>query len=149
MHGEDDGSDDYKRSPDLHHSQGVQISNVLAGVEPEAGFDDVISIWMALVTERERLKHIIAMKQTFEPMFGVPTSARQLNDAEIADITKKLKRVEQLTTIAMDRSKQLGAVFAESKCGVCLDGKAPCPVIDPPNTKQWTCLACGKIVGEP
>lgn len=33
-------------------------------------------------------------------------------------------------------------------CGVCLDGNAPCPVVDPPNTTQWTCLACGRFVGQ-
>jgi hypothetical protein len=31
-------------------------------------------------------------------------------------------------------------------CGVCLDGKAPSPVI---GEAQWTCLACGKYVGQP
>jgi hypothetical protein len=34
-------------------------------------------------------------------------------------------------------------------CGVCLDGSAPCPIVEPPNQTQWTCLACGRYVGHP
>ncbi len=37
---------------------------------------------------------------------------------------------------------------AASACGVCSDGNAPCPIIDPPHQTQWTCLACGRFVGE-
>jgi hypothetical protein len=36
---------------------------------------------------------------------------------------------------------------ATHRCGVCLDGAAPCPVIEPPGVTKWTCLACGRIVG--
>lgn len=37
---------------------------------------------------------------------------------------------------------------ASFSCGVCLDGLATCPIVDPPGQTQWTCLACGRFVGE-
>jgi hypothetical protein len=41
-----------------------------------------------------------------------------------------------------------GKCAPKALCGVCLDGRAECPVVDPPGQTQWTCLACGRFVGE-
>lgn len=174
-------SDD--KRPDLHHSQGVMVAEVLGGVDPDVAikeeaaaiaeseqtdaFSDAVRIWMALITERERLDEMIRTRRNGNVV---------LDDAAIADITRTRARVAELVDIVMERRHKVGEVVAgkpltkeeraakvaeefklvgvdyhyERKstpnCGVCLDGAAPCPVIDPPNT-HWTCLACGKFVG--
>lgn len=59
-------------------------------------------------------------------------------------------RVEQPAPCLRDlRAQHPGALVIppDANCGVRLDGRAPCPVVDPPGTEIWTCLACGRIVG--
>lgn len=81
--------------------------------EPWVGFDDAVSIWMALVTERERLKRIIETKCIDEPMFGPPRGSKMLTDAQVDDVAKKLARVTELANLVMARRREIAAAFAE------------------------------------
>lgn len=76
------------------------------------GFDDAICIWMALITERERLQHIVETKCRWEPLFGEKSRAvKRLSDEELAEVTHALERLKVMIALAFDRREQLGAVF--------------------------------------
>lgn len=83
--------------------------------EPWPGFDDAVSVWMALTTERERLKHLIETRGIHEPMFGAPQSSKPLTDADVVGLEKRLARVTELAAMAMDRRKEIAAAFAGVK----------------------------------
>lgn len=74
-------------------------------------FNDAVAVWMALITERERLQNIVNTKRVTEPVFGAPVSHKQLTDEEVAQVEQSLVRVKELVDLAFERREKLGAVF--------------------------------------
>jgi hypothetical protein len=89
----------------------MQETKIADAPEPWPGFDDTMSIWMALVTERERLRHVVETRQLSEPMFGPPEKTRALTDAEVFVVEKKLARVCELVELSMARRRELAAAL--------------------------------------
>lgn len=65
--------------------------------------DDVNAIWMALITERERLKQIIITRRG---------PRGELNDDEVADTVNIMLRVDELAKLTHERRDQVFATFA-------------------------------------
>lgn len=70
--------------------------------EPYLGFDDAVSIWMALITERERLEQIVETKRN---------QSRVLTDEDVAGVEERLVRLRQLIELSHERREQLAALF--------------------------------------
>lgn len=61
------------------------------------------------------------------------------------EMDAKWRENKRVSENAVPRPEEVADV--DRHCGTCLDGKAPCPITDPPELTHWTCLACGKFVG--
>lgn len=81
--------------------------------EPWIGYDDAVSVWMALITERDHLTRIIDTRHIHEPPFGVPVQSRLLTDDEVAGVKNKLTRVTEMAAMVMDRRREIAAAFTE------------------------------------
>lgn len=84
----------------------------IVDIEPWSGFDDAVSVWMALVTERERLRRVVGTGQVQEPMFGPPQITRELSGGEVEEVRKKLARVSEMASLVLSRRELVAATFA-------------------------------------
>jgi hypothetical protein len=109
-----------------------------------------------LEVRQQELLELVARLSQSTPLASEMEGWESARRALVAEVGTLRARVAEL-----ERRMPVGATFVTAlvpnaatatdrvrpSCGVCLDGAAPCPVVDPPGVTQWTCLACGKIVG--
>lgn len=88
------------------------LGTIPARPESWVGFDDVMCVWFALVTERERLRRVISTGSVQEPMFGPPITTKELSSYDVHEVRKKLARVEEMADMTLGRRERIAAAFA-------------------------------------